>query len=349
MPKFSPRVLKRLTMITVAVTVLIVLASAVGVWIGAETMVRPKRRPLEPRHLDVVQNPREYGLSLERFETVARDGVRLQCLLASRHPDPGLAERTRRMIDRLESSGLKSSPRPRGTVVFLHGRGGLKENMLTIAQRFVAADFRCVVYDARAHGESEGTFSTFGHHEKNDLSQVLDQVEKLLRSRNETTGPVYAFGLSLGASVLLQSIGEEPRILAGIAVAPFADLREQILFTGRRQVSSRLPSWVPLAITSLGSRRAGFRSGDISPVLSAATINCPVFVIHGTKDGVIPIDHSKRIFRALSHPGKQWREIPEGYHRNVLAEGGDDLYQEMIEFCLFQTRKESGSAAALVE
>jgi fermentation-respiration switch protein FrsA (DUF1100 family) len=61
----------------------------------------------------------------------------------------------------------------------------------------------------------------------------------------------------------------------------------------------------------------------------------PVFFAHGALDKVIPLSHSERLHAAAPEP-KRLRIIPAAYHYNILAEGGDNLYQEMIEFCLNQ-------------
>lgn len=333
----GPRWLRCAVIVCAAVALVLLLAAAAGIWLAADWMVRPDRRALEDRHRELLEHPAEFGLTLEKFATRTAEGFSLEGYLATRAETMGKAERTRRMLARLERAGLTPSSGIRGTVVLLHGRSGLKENMLTIAQRFVAADFRCVVYDARAHGESGGKFTTFGEKEQDDLSRVIDQVGAMLGERGESLGPLAAFGLSQGASVLLQAMPEEKGIDCAIAVAPFADLGEQVQNTARNQVWAGLPAWVPSFVAWTGGVRASFDPGDICPLRDCPRVNRPVFLAHGTRDGVIPIEHSRRLHEALPHPANVWREVPDGYHRNVLAEGGDDLYQEMVEFLLAHT------------
>jgi len=314
------------------------LALALGIVAGANHLVVPKRRSLEERHEDVLSRPAEYGMSLEPFTVTTADGWTLRAFLAEPVPESqmGEAERTRRLLRRLDEAGHALPVEPRGTVVFLHGRGGLKENMLTIGQRFVAANYRCIVYDARAHGESEGRFCTYGQREKDDLSRVLDQVERILDGRGETLGPVAGFGLSLGGSVLLQALEEEGRIEAAVVVAAFADLREIVRFTANKMARLSLPCWIPDTTTRVGGWRAGFDPAAVRPMASAGRAGIPVFIAHGARDGVIPVGDSRQIANSLRHPRSIHREVPEGYHFNVLAEGGDDLYQEMVEFVLAQ-------------
>lgn len=327
-------------MITVAfVALLLSICAATGaIWFGSSHLINPQRRALEDRHYAVYATPSDYGLELKFVDVETSDGIILKTILATRAEEIGVAERTRRMEERLRAKGIARSDTPPGTVVFLHGRGGLKENMLTVAQRFVAADFRCITYDARSHGESGGRFCTFGEKEIGDLSRVLDFYEKKLAENGESLGPVCAFGNSLGGAVAIQSLEREPRIVAAVAAAPFADLTEVVVHSGRKMIHPNLPRWFMGASMHLAGWRAGFDPFSISPLHSAANSEKPLLLAHGTLDEVIPIDHSHRLRDAAKCTPLVWKEIPTAYHYNILAEGGDELYQQMIEFCLASIR-----------
>src|SRR5260370_29897490 len=45
---------------------------------------------------------------------------------------------------------------PRGTVIYLHGSADNRASGLFVAERFTRRGYDVVVYDSRAHGESEG-------------------------------------------------------------------------------------------------------------------------------------------------------------------------------------------------
>tara|TARA_R110000850_G_scaffold264496_3_gene393598 strand:+ start:3730 stop:4713 length:984 start_codon:yes stop_codon:yes gene_type:complete len=323
---------------TAAIATLIIAAAAVLlICFGSTWFITPKRRALESRHHELLANPADFGLRIEALSVTMKDGVVLETILATRAPNPGRAEKTRRMSSRLERGGITPSPAPRGTIILLHGRGGRKEDMLSIAQRFVAADYRCIVYDARAHGKSQGRFCTFGVHEVIDLTSVLDYYSQHFETEGSTLGPVGAFGNSLGASIVLQSLTSESRIIAAVAVAPFAELPDIVVSSGRRKIHPQIPAWVIHSAMKLGGLRAGFDPFSIAPIQHTAQSATPIFLTHGTLDEVIPIDHSRRLAKATSASTMTWREIHSGYHYNILAEGGDDLYEEMIHFFLTHT------------
>ena len=83
-----------------------------------------------------------------------------------------------------------------------------------------------------------------------------------------------------------------------------------------------------------GGLRAGFDPFARNPVEFVASPSPPLFISPGGNDGLIPIEHSRRIFEASNAETKVWREVPTGRHHDVLAEGGDDLYTEMVLFYL---------------
>ncbi len=323
-----------LTPILFSVLAIVFLAVPVIALVGSQLILVPKRRALEERHHLVLKHPEDYGIRLEAFLAGTAEGYGLRGFLVEPSSEPERGERTGRMLARLERNGVPRSATLRGTVILLHGRGGLKENMLTVAQRFVAADFRCVVYDARAHGESGGRFCTFGATEKADLSAVLDQVERRLRERGESLGPVLAFGNSLGAAVTLLALPEESRISGAVVVAPYASFREQV----SRSIGLMTRGLFPRPLREIMIRSACFRgrfdANAVAPEVSVKRVAAPVLLIHGGLDQVIPVEDSRRLLRALPGENRRLIEVPHGHHYNVLAEGGDDLYEEMIHFYL---------------
>lgn len=233
------------------------------------------------------------------------------------------------MIARMGSGDVQP-----GTVVMHHGRGGIKEDAFPVAERFVAAGFRCLIFDARAHGTSGGEFTTFGAREVDDLRAVIDAAEE--RFGKETLGPLVGFGISLGAAVMVQALPEEPRLQAAVVVCPFAELSEAIHRAVGNIIDPRMPPFLTRLVMQTGGLRGGFSPSSIRPVRNAEDVSVPVMVVHAEDDRVIPLESGRRVFEALpkSPDQHQWRLVPDAGHGNVLAVGGDDLYQEMIEFWL---------------
>src|SRR5205807_827090 len=59
------------------------------------------------------------------------------------------------------------------------------------------AGYRCVAFDHRAHGESDGKRTSFGYHERRDVAAVLALVRASWPAQ-----PRAVLGLSMGAAAL---------------------------------------------------------------------------------------------------------------------------------------------------
>ena len=103
---------------------IIAVAAILLVYLGSTWFITPIRRGLEPRHLQLLSNPAQYGLTLQHIRLRTDDDFLLESILANRSPESGLAQKTRKMEKRLAVSGIADHANPRGTIILLHGRGG---------------------------------------------------------------------------------------------------------------------------------------------------------------------------------------------------------------------------------
>ena len=196
---------------------------------------------------------------------------------------------------------------PRGTVIYLHGSADNRTSGLFVAERFTRRGYDVVVYDSRAHGESEGEACTYGYHEKQDLRRVIDTV---------APGPVAVLGVSLGGAVALQAAAIDARIRTVVAVSTFSDLR-----TIATERAPRIASKKDIAAAlRLAEATAHFRVDDVSPAASAREIAVPVLLVHGEDDRETPSAHSQRVFAALPGP-KRLLVVPGAGHDDALTPG----------------------------
>jgi uncharacterized protein len=193
----------------------------------------------------------------------------------------------------------------RGTIIYLHGVADNRISGGGVIQRFRKRGFDVISYDSRAHGESGGTFCTYGFHEKEDLRRVIDTVDP---------GPVILIGSSLGGAVSLQLAATDSRITTIIAAETFSDFRTVAterapFFLTRRQIEKAF---------AIAGTKGEFAIDSVSPVKAAADITIPVLLIHGANDTDTPPDHSRRILAKLQGPRKLII-IPAAAHNQSLG------------------------------
>lgn len=306
-------------------------AVALAAQVGVRQLTLPRRSPLEPWMAQITANPSGMGLALRSFSVSTADGLSLQAYLVDPTPKAGSTARGKTIVKALKAAGLSKpagSP-PRGTLILLHGLNGRKENMLPFAERFAAAGFRCVVYDSRAHGESSGERVTYGARETGDLGRVLAGARKLAGPQG--LGPVGLLGYSLGGAVSLQAQPGIPEVRALCSISAFAELSPVVTTQASHLWNGAGTPLLP--VVRLETRlQAGFDPWSIRPLDAATSITCPVLLVHGSKDALVPVNQARQLASALGRHCRETVIIPTGTHGNVFTEGGEALWQRMAVF-----------------
>jgi pimeloyl-ACP methyl ester carboxylesterase len=196
----------------------------------------------------------------------------------------------------------------RGSVLVLHGLWDSKARLLAVGEQLAGRGYDVVLPDLRGHGRSSGEHTTFGALEKRDACRLMDA----LAARGRIREPRYAFGYSMGAAVAVQYAAIEPRCRGVIAVAPFADgpsiVRRACPLMARRKYD---------ALWARAAEIARFDPDETSTVAAAAARACPLTVIHGRLDWLVPHSHGKAVFDA-ARPPKRLITIGWADHFTIL-------------------------------
>ncbi len=215
-------------------------------------------------------------------------------------------------------------PRPRGTVALFHDVRGNRETLLPRLNLLAAAGYRCVAFDHRAHGESDGRRTTFGWHEARDVAAVLDVVEARWPRQ-----PCAAVGVGLGAAALCLAGPRLRSLRAVVLEALYADLETALL---ARPTGPGQPPWLRgLARLALGitERRLGFRLGEAAPLFHVGGLApVPVLLLGGAKDAHAPPAAQRRLFEQCGRP-RELVILPR-VGRHDLVERGGDLYRAAL-------------------
>ena len=230
--------------------------------------------------------------------------------------------------DRLTLRGwYLPNPDGRGTVIFCHGLFNQRSELLEQAVFMREQGFRAVLFDFRHHGQSDGSYTTFGYYERHDVEAALRHV---IDDRGEQ-GPVILWGISMGAANALLATAEQPEVTAIIAESSFYSARETLQRDLTRMF--QLPAF-PFAslVEIITDRRLGIRIGDIHVGDAAARINRPILLVGGTNDRRIPIENHRHLF--MSIPGdmkEQW--IVEGAgHADIWHTAQADYRTKVTQF-----------------
>jgi pimeloyl-ACP methyl ester carboxylesterase len=197
-------------------------------------------------------------------------------------------------------------------VVLIHGISDNRVGMLPFLPILDPLDVNVALIDLRAHGETGGDALTYGVREREDVKAVVDG---LIRQDLARPGTVGLIGWSLGGAIALQAAAIDGRVGAVVTDGAFARLRPLIAHRAR-QVFPPAVTVAPLGAW-LAERRAGFAVAEASPAVAAERVRCPVLLIHGAADRVVPPSHATELAAAVGETAQVWM-VPDVGHCEAL-------------------------------
>jgi len=202
-------------------------------------------------------------------------------------------------------------PETRGTVLFLHGKGGCGAEWTPDTVRALGLGFNVLVPELRGHPPSTGARITYGILETVDLLRLLNLAEARFGVARARLG---IDGCSMGA-LLAVHLAAASLPAALWLQAPFGDL--VAMAAHYLHCATSLPAFLfALPVRVLMRRIARTEGLDLSkvdPVRAARRVTCPAVVVHGENDGLVPIRFSTDLYEALAGEKSFWR-VPRCGH-----------------------------------
>ena len=212
------------------------------------------------------------------------------------------------VIQGRNASGLVVRPAPRKkTVVLLHPMLMSKAWWLPLGRRLAADGYDVVLPDLRAHGDSGGQYVTWGALEKTDIRSIVDAAI----TEDMLSQDVYVVGASIGGCVAIQYAAVDPRCKGVIALAPPTGAEGAARLMSPFSSPSQLDDTLTRA-----EAMAGFNRDQASAVKAAEKLKCPLILVHGLLDVVVPMRHSEKIYAAATGP-KQFIKLALADHTTV--------------------------------
>lgn len=193
------------------------------------------------------------------------------------------------------------------TIIVFNGNGGNRAYRAALADALARLGFSILLFDYRGYGGNGGSPNEEG------LAQDARAVLRFVSTR-EGVDPrrIVYFGESLGAAVALRLATEHPPA-ALILRSPFMSLAA----VGQYHYPFLPVRWL------LRDRYA-----SIDRIRS---IRCPLLVIAGSRDSIIPAGQSRALFEAADEP-KRLLVIPGADHNDYELVAGQQMLKEVQQF-----------------
>lgn len=266
---------------------------------------------------DMLVHPaRDHSTALPSDVGLAFEPLRL-------HTEDGLA---------LAAWWMPAAQKDAPIVVFLHAYGASKAQSLAVAPFLHDAGYNVLAFDFRAHGDSDGTHTTFGLDEARDVrAAVLAASER----PGVDASRLALMGWSMGAAAAINAAPSLPEVRAIVADSPFASLAGTM---PGALATLGLPSMPFGKVTfAFATWLSGAPLSNDSPVDAARQARSPLLLIQGGSDVLVRADTDARpLQEAAGERAHLWvvpgashidslRTEKVAYERTVLAFLGEKL------------------------
>ena len=215
----------------------------------------------------------------------------------------------------------------KGTLILIHGIRGDLSYFKTLVPQLNKEGYNTFAINLRGHGNSDGTYCTFGAKEKYDIQLAIDTLKNQFKISNE----IGVWGQSLGGSVALQAMAVDERIKFGIIESTFSSY-ETITHAYFQRLFRLDLSGTVRYLTKRAARIAEFELKDANTTLACSKITQPVYMAHGDQDIHIPIENGVMNYDALQSNHKIFETVEGATHVNLWAIGGQPYLTNVFNF-----------------
>ena len=192
-------------------------------------------------------------------------------------------------------------PQATYTILYVHGNAEDLGDIEPILQQLQQLRFNVFAYDYRGYGTSQGKPS-----EKNAYRDIETAYQYLVQNLHIPPEKILVYGRSVGGGSAVDLATHHP--VAGLIL--------ESTFTSAFRVVVSFPI---LPFDKFPNRN------------KLKNIDCPILIMHGTADEVIPFEHGLQIFAAASEP-KLSLWVEQAAHNDFMWVAGKKYEETLQEF-----------------
>lgn len=191
---------------------------------------------------------------------------------------------------------------PKGVIMYFHGNAGDLSRWGTIAEYFVKKDYDVLIMDYRTYGKSSGKLSETAFYRDAEFC-----YEYLKEQYNESEITLYGRSLGTGIATYLASKYWPKQLVLETPYYSMVDVaqRRYPIFPVKKLMSYEFPTFTFLE--------------DVA---------CPVTMIHGTNDNVVPLESAIKLYQSVDNEKVSFTIIEGGGHNDL---SNFETYHKVID------------------
>ena len=202
-------------------------------------------------------------------------------------------------------------PSSRKCIIMFHGYSSNKSILNAEASRYRSWGYNVLMVDLRAHGKSQGTATSFGFKETEEVRKAFDFA------KDQGNHYIVLYGVSMGAVLVIKAVAEQIVVPeAIIADMPFGSLHDHL--KARARVSGFASEPFALFTTLWIGIESGFNGFSLNVCNYAKGVACPILLQWGERDRFVTSKETESIYHCLASQKKQLVVYAEADHDSYL-------------------------------
>lgn len=181
------------------------------------------------------------------------------------------------------------------TVIFVHGfQAQAFNNFHASSKSFFNHNYNVLLIDQRAHNDSEGNYTTVGLKEQYDVLCWIKYLEANTNVKN-----IILYGVSMGAATVgyLTNKLKDTKVRVAIMDCGFISFYDEVFYKMRKSkinflVAPFMRMWAKICL------HIDIKENTLDTL---ACSDVPVYFIHGTNDGLVPVEHSIAAYNSCNN------------------------------------------------
>ena len=278
-------------------------------------IMHPSKRALQPYHKEYLEHPAKHSMNIVKH----KDSDKTPYLVVTLDSSAPKSTRVKSIEKQLKKRGvdIELSQKSPKTLILLHGKNGRKEDLLPVAERYIALGFTCILPDLPTHGESniETLYYATTSQEQHYVDKVLDDASNYIKLNK-----LYIWGMSLGGAFSIQNVQHSKHTFnAMVLVSTYDNLNGILQDKSSSLFGNTLGSILYKLMKQSLSTLYNFNPQTSNSAKVAQKLTLPLYMVHGEKDKLIAWQRGKNLFNNFTSTEKKFKLDKEGDHHNILV------------------------------